>query len=280
MAAPNPAVAAPICAQASATAAVATTIPGYNWAENLAFDKRGNLWVSHPYRNMLERRDRSGALTASIPIQFPASVRLGPDGLLYVNYGYPLSPGSGKVLRIDPDSTDLTPHDFAGGFDLPNGSTFDNAGNLYIADSAHGVTRVRPDGSTDTAWASRVPPLVGANGIAVHGNDLYVTLLLSPTTRVMRIPIDDPAKTSVFADLVGTPPFPPLFPDDLASGPDGYLYAATGSGQLVRLDSETGGVCTVLSDQPMTSLLVDPTSDHVLYAGTESGQILRIVSPK
>ena len=273
--------ATPICGHASARLAVQTTFPGVGWLENLAFDRTGNLWVTHSYRNVVERYDPSGKLTATLNFTFPAAIRLGPDGLMYVNHAQAPSGGLdiGAVSRFDPTAAQPTPTVFARGLGLPNGAIFDKAGNLYVADTARGVTRIRPDGTIDEAWTSQAPKDIGSNGIAVQGNDLYLTLLTSPTARVLRIPIANPSQATVSADLVSTPPFPPLFPDDLAAGPDGYLYVATGSGQLVRLDPVTHATCTVLSDQPMTSIAFAPGSNHELYAGTESGQLLRITLP-
>ena len=111
----------------------------------------------------------------------------------------------------------------------------------------------------------------GLNGVAVHGNAVYATIGESVTGRVLRIPIDAPAATTVVADLaIGG------LPDDLAFTPGGQLYVATTTGSLVRVNPDTHRVCTVLTGEPLTSLAVTPGNDRQLMAGTLSGNVLRI----
>ncbi|MFD0363870.1 SMP-30/gluconolactonase/LRE family protein [Nocardia sp. GCM10030253] len=274
---PSAVAAEPIaaCAPALAATAVPAGVPILDWSENVGYDAQGNLWVSRLYRNEVQRYDSSGALTARVPVEYPGAVRLGPDGLLYVVYGD--SPTSvlrpGGVVRFDPAAPDPRPETFVSGFTMPNGAAFDTAGNLYVA-GASGVTRIRRDGTVDTDWTARAATAV-ANGIVVRGGSIYLTSNGNPLGRVLRMSIDDPAARSVVADLSSTLPGIPDFADDLVDR-DGILYVTTISGQLVRIDPDTNAACTVLTGQPMTSVVAVPGRPDELLAGTEGGAILRI----
>ncbi|MFF3222747.1 SMP-30/gluconolactonase/LRE family protein [Nocardia suismassiliense] len=264
------------CAPAQAATAVPAGIPVLDWSENVGYDAQGNLWVSRIYRNEVQRYDRSGALTATVPVEFPGAVRSGPDGLLYVVYGD--SPTSairpGGVVRFDPAAADPKPEVFVSGFTMRNGAAFDAAGNLYIA-AMSGVIRVRADGSVDTAWTGKAAR-AGANGVVVQGNSLYVTANGSALGQLVRIAIDDPSAQAVVANLVSSLPGVPDFADDLLIDADGILYVTTLSGQLVRVDPATGAACAVLTGQPLTSVVATPGQPNQLLAGTESGAVLRI----
>ncbi|WP_406232694.1 SMP-30/gluconolactonase/LRE family protein [Nocardia sp. NBC_01009] len=273
----SPSAAEPIaaCALAQAATAVPAGVPILDWSENVGYDAQGNLWVSRLYRNEVQRYDSSGAVTGRVPVEYPGAVRLGPDGLLYVVYGD--SPTSvlrpGGVVRFDPTAADPKPETFVSGFAMPNGAAFDQAGNLYVA-ATSGVIRIGRDGVVDTEWTARATAAT-ANGIVVRDRSLYLTSNGNPLGRVLRMSIDDPSKRSVVADLSSTLPGIPDFADDLVDR-EGILFVTTISGQLVRIDPDTNAACTVLTDQPMTSVATVPGHPDELLAGTESGAILRI----
>lgn len=268
------------CAPALAATAVPAGVPMLDWSENVGYDAQGNLWVSRTYRNEVQRYDRSGALTATVPVEFPGAVRGGPDGLLYVVYGD--SPTSairpGGVVRFDPAAVNPKPEVFVSGFTFPNGAAFDETGDLYVA-STVGVIRVRRDGSIDTGWTAKAAKF-GANGIVAQGRSLYVTANGGPLGQILRISIDDPGSQTVVANLASALPGVPDFADDLLVDADGILYAATLSGQLVRVDPATGVACAVLSGEPLTSVVATPGQPDELLAGTEGGAVLRVQLPR
>ncbi|MET8872428.1 SMP-30/gluconolactonase/LRE family protein [Nocardia sp. NPDC004604] len=278
VAAPTSAVAEPVsCAPAAATIAAAAVVRDEDWAEGLAYDARGDLWVSRVRRNEVVRYDPSGRVTATVAVPYPGAVKLGPGQQIYVTYGNFLTnlvPGAtgGGVVRIDPEAAIPEAETFVSGLGMANGAAFDAAGNLFVADTSTGVIRIRPDGSLDTEWSDRAKHF-GADGILVDGNALYVTLYLSPNGRILRIPLDDPAHATVVAELAAGPGAPPL-PDDLAIGPDGLLYDATTSGRLVRINPADHSTCTILTGEPMTSLVVTPEREFLV--GTASGNLLRV----
>ncbi|MFX0574011.1 SMP-30/gluconolactonase/LRE family protein [Nocardia nepalensis] len=271
------------CGTATATIVAAAVVRDEDWAEGLAYDARGDLWVSRVRRNEVVRYDPSGRVTATVAVSYPGAVKLGPDQRIYVTYGnFPtnLIPGStgGGVVRIDPSAETPQAENFASGLGMANGAAFETAGNLFVADTSTGVVRIRPDGSVDTEW-SNLARHFGADGILVDGDALYVTLYLSPNGRILRIPLDDPSHATVVADLAVGSGAPPL-PDDLAIGPDGLLYDATTSGRLVRINPADHSTCTVLTGEPMTSILVSRSSATEFLVGTASGNLLRVRLPE
>ncbi|WP_433672898.1 SMP-30/gluconolactonase/LRE family protein [Nocardia sp. CA-136227] len=272
------------CAPIEARVAMPTRAPLLDWSENLTFDEAtGSIWVARAQRNVVEKYDGDAHLVASVPVRDPGAVRRGPDGLMYATFGNsPLSGLSGDsgVVRFDPAAADPTPEVFVSGLGQANGAAFDADGTLYVADtSANSVVRIRPDGSIDADWTARSRTALaalglGADGIVAADGVLYVTLLESPTARVVALPIDDPARATVAVDLAPAPLSGPLLPDDLAIV-DGLLYIATGSGQLVLADPVAHTSCTVLSGQPLTSVAVAPAPARTLVLGTEGGDVLK-----
>ncbi|PSR64383.1 hypothetical protein C8258_22025 [Nocardia sp. MDA0666] len=273
---------APGCPAASVEQVLPASAPLLDFAENLGYDARGNLWVSRVFRNVVQRYDSAGHVTAEVPVDAPGAIRLGPDGALYVVFGDSsagLLPGAHNsgVVRFDPGADHPVPQVYVSGLGMANGATFDGAGNLYVADTAHGVVKVRPGGSVDADWTARAAAS-GVNGIVLQGNSLYATLYQSLDGRIVRIPVDAPqAQTTVASVTVGALPLTAL-PDDLTVGPDGMLYVATTTARVVRVDPATGGVCTVADlGVPATSVSRIPIDDRALLVTTGTGSVLRVV---
>lgn len=275
---PGHAAARPVsCGAVPVRTAIPAATPVADWAENVGYDAAGNLWVSRILGNEVQRYDRAGRLTGAVPVTSPGAVRLGPDHLMYVVSGDSpagMLPGAhaGAVVRFDPAAAAPRPQAFATGLAMPNGAAFDAAGNLYVADTATGVVKIRRDGTVDAGWTAQAH-LPAVNGIAAEGDSLYVTLYYSPTGRIMRVPLADPARASVAADLAAGSLIPPL-PDDLAVGPDHALYDATTTGDLVRVDPRRHAVCVLYTGQPLTSVAFDPRVPSDLVIGTEGGDVL------
>ncbi|MDL9938979.1 hypothetical protein QSJ18_19715 [Gordonia sp. ABSL1-1] len=274
---------------------IAPPMPVLGWAENVGYDRSGDLWVSRTLRNVVQRYDRAGRVTASVVVDSPGAVRLGPDGRMYVTSGdttvnmIPGLPLTGRVLRFRPPARTgpepVLPQVFATGLGMPNGLAFDARGAVYVADSNLGVVRIDPRGVIDRGWTARAPKNLaptttvngtGVNGIAIADGVAYVTLTSSLSGRVLRIPLDRPEKIGVATDL--TAPLPG-FVDDVAVLGGRWIAAATTTGQVIVVDLRSGRRCSTFVGEPLTSIAVTPGDDRRLVAGTESGNIrvLRVV---
>lgn len=119
---PALATASPECV-AAVDMAIVTRVPVVDWAENLAYDRQGNLWVSRPVRSEVDRYDRAGNLTGVVAVQNPMAVREGPDGWMYVvsNPVPGALVGDSEVVRFDPAANDPRPQWFASGLLAPTG---------------------------------------------------------------------------------------------------------------------------------------------------------------
>lgn len=236
----QPAVAAVAPCDTKTTVSTFHTTAG-TWYENLEFDGHGGVWISNLSGNRVERYTASGALVSTVDVRAPGALRKGPDGQIYVNSGDDQS-GHAEVVRFDPAHLDRPSTVYASGFANANGSGFDRAGNLYVADSNGSVFKVRPGGKLDDTWTTPIPT---ADGVAIVGGWLFTTSVGDPDSAVTRIPLANPAAHQVVTKLsAGTS----KNPDDLTIGPDGQLYvAAWGSGELYRVNPWSGKTCLLLS---------------------------------
>jgi sugar lactone lactonase YvrE len=131
-----------------------------------------------------------------------------------------------------------------------NGITFDDAGNLYIADSDLGrIWRIARGASRATVWAqSRLLaptgakyksfPLPGANGIKLRHNLVYVTnTAIETVLTIPLLPGGSAGKVTVrFRGIAG---------DDFAFASDGDIYVAENPlNKLIRIDP-TGRVTRI-----------------------------------
>jgi sugar lactone lactonase YvrE len=286
----------PQCPTVTTTTVIASPGPD-GWAENLVVADDGSLWVSRSFRNVVERYDASGRRTASVSLNAPGSIRQGPDGQLYVATGdsptgmLPGAPRTGTVVRFDPRAAQPVPQVFARGLGMPNGLAVGADRAVYLADGALGLLRLRPDGQVDPdsrideAWSRTAPQNLspsttvngtGINGVTILGDDLYVTMTVSATGRVLRVPVDDPAATVTAADLTAPAPG---FLDDLVAIDDSTLAVASTTGQVHLVNIDTGQACSITVGVPVTALATDPAHPGTLLAASETGQILRL-SPR
>lgn len=279
----------PAAARTCPTVTTTTVIPSPGidgWAENVFVDADGSIWVSRSLRNVVQRYDATGVLTASVPVAAPGSIRRAPDGMLYVASGdtplnmIPTAPRTGQVMRFDPRARQPIPRTFASGLGMPNGLAIDSHGTVYVADGVRGLLRLNPDGSVDERWSAAAPHNLapsatvdgtGINGLTVVGDDLYVTLTSSATGRVLRVPIGNPAATAPAADL--TAPLPGVL-DDVAALNDTTLAVASTTGTMYLVDLGSPTVCAAGIGVPLTALAVEPSG--TMLATSETGQVLRV----
>nr|WP_212763441.1 hypothetical protein [Gordonia araii] len=258
--------------------------PGIDWAENIGYDPDGRLWVTRTAGSAVQRLDRAGRVVGSVSVPFPGAVRSGPGGQMYVTSFTSSLPGlttSGVIYRFDPKSPKPVARVFARGLGLPNGLAFDDDGFGYVGDTWRGVVRLRRNGTIDHAWSARAPQNLrptatvngtSINGVAVIGDNLYVTMTTSLTGRVLRVPVSEPARTTVAADL--TAPLPG-FLDDLARVGRNRLAVASSTGQLYIVDAGSGRFCGVQVGQPVTSVAAHPHDPKRFAVGTDLGNVLQ-----
>jgi sugar lactone lactonase YvrE len=119
--------------------------------------------------------------------------------------------GGGQVLSVDSHTGASHVFMTVTGSSGLNGITFDQAGNVYVSDSAQGIIwKTGSAGGAGTAWVTSallstagIPPF-GANGMAFNqaGNALFVANTGNDT--VVQIPVTNgaPGKPSVFINSV------------------------------------------------------------------------------
>jgi hypothetical protein len=149
---------------------------------------------------------------------------------------------------------------------FPNGLAFADDGQLYVTDSAAGaVFRIAPDGAVSKWLADPllaggkdfcgeghgvgVPFDIGANGIAIDGDTIYVTN--TDRASIVRIPIAADGSAGTPSALVASSCDALSGADGLAIAPDGELIVAVNHlNKLVRVDGE-GRVSTLAAGDPL-----------------------------
>jgi gluconolactonase len=147
---------------------------------------------------------------------------------------------------------------------VPNFAAFDDAGNLYVTDSAPWgeddglVYRVAPDGST-VVWTEAVPRFPNGCCLTAEGDALLV--VESRGRAVMRVPIDDDGRAGTpepVADLTGSQP------DGIALAEDGRMFVGCYRPDRV-FEIAPDGHAEVWADDPDGVVLNQPA--NVAFAG-------------
>ncbi|WP_052594393.1 SMP-30/gluconolactonase/LRE family protein [Luteipulveratus mongoliensis] len=263
------------------------TLPVAGWRENLDFDGHGTVWVSRLLNNEVEGLGPDGEVRVRVSVPGPSGIRRGPDGLMYVNFGSSVGSTTAGIMRFDPSAAQPVATPFTTGLAGPNGLAVDGQGNFYVTGlTASNIVKIRPDGSQDTAWTAAAN-VFSSNGAEVADGTLYVSVLADLGSPIVRVPLDDPGAHSVVSTLS---PFPylPKGLDDLTVLPGNKLVvAAFATGELVRVDRNTGAACLLVQG------LVSPTSvripdgfggtgpSHELFVTETTGRILKVtITPK
>jgi sugar lactone lactonase YvrE len=217
--------------------------------EGIATDAIGNLYLTFSGLGELRVLDPTGAWTTLT--SWEVGEGLGPLGLeldgndnVYVAVAT-FDPATHGVYRVSPEgAASRLPGSEAIG--IPNDVTFDADGNLYVSDTlTGGVWRFAP-GLPAEPWfvdpllagtgVAGFPFPIGANGIA-YGDDT-VHVVNTELSHLVSIPVngDGSAGTPV---VTTDPQF--LFPDGIAIGADGRVYAALiAQSAIAALEPGTG----------------------------------------
>ncbi|WP_043262811.1 hypothetical protein [Streptomyces sp. CT34] len=263
-------------------------IPLLDWRENLEFDGRGTLWVSHVTQHRVEGYAPDGSLKTSFPVNGPGGIRRGPDGMMYVNFGVnPLTSwlSGGGIMRFDPTAARPKPVKVVDGVSGINGLAIDAKGNFYLSgELATSIVKIRPDGTKDEKW-TRAANVFGTNGLHIAGDQLYASVLTNAASPVVRIPLNDPAHHTTIANLSPNPLDIKLL-DDLTTFDGNLIVTSFRDGELIQVNPATGRSCTLATGlRTPTSVRVargfgEHSAQHALFVSEASGRILKVTIPR
>lgn len=178
--------------------------------------------------------------------------------------------GSAEVVRVtaDGDISSYTKGTPDHPIRVPNFSTFDDAGNLFVTDSGPWgaddglVLRIDPHGVTEV-WTEQVSGFPNGCCLSVDGDALLV--VESSRRRVVRVPIASDGRAGepeTVADLSGSQP------DGIALGADGTMFVGCYRPDRVwRIPP--GGTPEVLLDDPDGVSLNQPANVAFFGAGLD-----------
>jgi virginiamycin B lyase len=244
--------------------------------EGVAVDRRGDVFVSvSPLGDVW--KFPAGSTTPQ-PFAHVAGITAGTDfGLLGLAvdaggnvYGAVQSANTAAngVWRFDASTgagTHIAGTDAMG---IPNGLTFDHAGNLYVADSSGKIWRIRPSGKAKV-WLDD-PALtgdgslglfLGANGIAYR--DHVFTVTNTERRTILEIPKltgGTPGPISVLTTLPAGDN-----PDGVALDVNGNAYVAMNLANTIGIVSPAGALSTLATGSPLdfpSSLAFDQRPEH------------------
>lgn len=236
---------------------VHTVASGLGVLENLAFDGRGRLLVSETDLlggGALRSITPDGTVdTAVADVASPGGIVV-DDATAYFTTGNGFA--SGALGRADGtlDALDLDTGErrtVATGLVMPNGLVRLPDGDFLVTRDigTTGLTEVPADGSAPTVVRT---DLGSVNGIAVHGDHVYVGTTFEAVNKIHVLDADDLAGPVRSIDLPGFGTV--QVADDLAVGPDGAVYHALNvAGEILRVDPETGQTCTIATGVPLVS---------------------------
>jgi sugar lactone lactonase YvrE len=235
----------------------ATLPAGSNNPEGIAADFYGNFYVADlavggtpSGVGQVVVFDRDGKVRRTLDVAGSSTLLLGLDfhpitrALLVVDFG------SGKVLRVDPETGASSVFMTVTGASGLNGLTFDAAGNVYVSDSSQGIIwKTGPGGGAATAWVTSplltttgVPPF-GANGLGFNRaqNILYVANTGNDT--IVKIPVAGgvPGTPAVFVNGINGA-------DGLILDEDDNLWVAANQADEIVVVDTSGRVIAKLGD--------------------------------
>jgi glucose/arabinose dehydrogenase len=103
---------------------------GLKGPHGLAFDSAGNTYINDWSGNRVVKADRSGRVQTVVEVDGPVGVAIGKSGDLYV-----AQPQIGKVSRVKVGGVRIS---LIEGLNEPRDPTFDEAGNLFVAETGSG----------------------------------------------------------------------------------------------------------------------------------------------
>jgi len=229
-----------------------TIVSGQGVLENLSFDHRSSMLLSAIDQGAILRVNRRREVSTLVEDVYAPGGQRVRGRKLFFNTGDALVSGlnnltDGTIERFNLKTGSRTT--YASGLTMPNGLIFLPGGDAVVSrdiGTGTGMTRIpaKDPGSPEFNWAR----LDDTNGMAVDpsGRFLYTVGTFVPTSPVYRIKIKDPTKIRIVAELADGGPLKAL--DDMTIDRRGRLYiAANLSGEVIRLNPDTGATCVIAS---------------------------------
>jgi sugar lactone lactonase YvrE len=256
---------------------VATWAPGH-FAENLAVDPSGAVFVSQHLHHRVERFDPATRTVATFA-RFPTAVTglaFDGDGVLWATGGE-VGQAPGRIWRVQPDGTVEDWLEIADAVFL-NGCTFLPGGaTLLVCESATGrvlAVDARTPGVRDWVGDERLRPvnpgLPGANGVKVHDGAVWVSV--TDLNTLYRIAVGSDGAPGPLEQAEHD-----LRADDFAVDTEGALHIATHPAHTVlRLDPDGTRTTVAGPDQGATGSTAcafgrAPGDETALYVTTTGG---------
>lgn len=259
-----------------------TVASGQGRLESVIADESGRLFFTDVLQNRVLRLDAPGAqpVVLATDVPSPGGLAWNDAGDLIVGYngaGFFAPPGlrMAGLYAVDPDTGAKRP--FASGFDQANGLARTSAGAYFTSNIVSGeIVRVSRAG-TPSSWTT-VP---SSNGLVVDEQSRHLFVATSLPSKVVRVRIADPSKTTDWYDASQEPEV--LGFDGLARDGAGRLFvAANSAGQVWRIDGQgqscalARGLLTPSSVAFGGSSTATGFSSRNLYVVTHAGDVLEL----
>jgi sugar lactone lactonase YvrE len=165
---------------------VSNVAEGFVFPNGLAFDNKGNLFVTDSFLGKVFKISPAGTVSvfASGPLLegLPPESAFGANGLAFNKEGttlYVANTAKGTIVKIEVlrDGSAGPQTVFASGIPSPDGVAFDVKNNLYVtANFANQIWVVTPDGSaSNVGLDTSLESLENPASLAFRGRDLYIT---------------------------------------------------------------------------------------------------------
>ena len=140
---------------------------GVGEATCLAFDRRGNVYLSDVANGVVRRVDARGRMSTVLRLDRAASVSVDPSGRYLAVASF-----TRGVVRVTLATGDVEAIAGIGELKTPHGVAYARNGDLWIADTGAGIFRLPPGGSLELVSrqrAFRVVPLAGGGAYLISG---------------------------------------------------------------------------------------------------------------
>jgi len=227
-------------------ATVVASWPAGSFAENLAVDAGGAVFITLHSHDRVERYD-PGTGKAEIFARLPApatGIAFGADGALWVTGGAVGKP-SGYIWRVDRSGRAETWVEIPDAVFMNGCALHPDGGTLLACESVTGrLLQVRLDRPEWRTWIAddrlrpHNPQMPGANGIKVRNRTAWISV--TDSDLILRTPVGEDGTAGPLEVAAEK-----LRADDFAFGKSGALYIATHPAQTVLRLAQDGSRTTI-----------------------------------